>query len=226
MAGLLNKQEEQQPQPGMPSAGGNGRPAPQEGEQLTAGPGAEGGENVSPEEQEAYNEFVSNGLQLIYSEKAMPQILESIEAGGNPIQGLANSMVMVVVRLEDSAQDQGREFSGDVKLHAATEIMEHMVELAEAAGVHEYSEEDMESALYLGMDIYRSIRQEEGSLPVEELSQDMQALMEADKQGRLDEIIPGIEEFAKNAPKPEDMQQQQPAPEAAGGEQQRMKPRR
>lgn len=204
MAGLLNQQQAQAG--GMPQ-GNPGAPAPGGGPMAgQPDPGGES-ENVSPEEQAEYNEFVSNGMELIYDEQAMPQILQNIEGDGNPIEGLANSLVMIVMRLDESAQEGGKEISGDVKFHGATELMEQMVELAEQAGIHEYSEEDMESSLLLAMDLYRDMSRERGTLPVEELSEDMNEIVQADEQGRLDEMVPGLGQYAKRAPQPDEAQQ-------------------
>lgn len=214
MAGLLDKSPQGsqpgmgQQQPGMASQG-NGM-MPPGGAPPQSGMDEES--TVSPEEQQSYDQFVSNGMQLIYSEQGLPQLLESISGGGDPIEGLANTLAMVVIRLEDSARDQGQEFSGDVKLNAATELMEQMVELAEQAGVHEYSQEDMDASLFRALDIYRSAREEQGTLPVEELTEDMQGLIQAEQEGRLEEVVPGITEYAKRAPKPEEMMQGEPQP--------------
>lgn len=165
--------------------------------------------NVSPEEQKEYDQFVTNGMNLIDDEKATPQILESIEGDGNPIEGLGLTLAAVVMRVEDSAEKGGKKLSPDVMLHGATELLEQMVELAEEAGVHEFSEEEMESALYFGMDFYRSTRQEQGKLHEDELQQDFQGIVDAEQQGQLDEILPGLREYAANAPQPEDVQGQQ-----------------
>lgn len=210
MAGLLK----QAPQGAAPP---QGRPAPSAEPPMAQGPGqpgmAEEASNVSPEEQAEYDAFVTNGMQLIYNEQLMPQLLERIEGGGNPIEGLANAAALVVMRLEDSAEGQGQAISNDVKFHGGTELMEQLAELAEAAGIHEYSEEEVESAFYLALDTYRSTRQEQGKLAMDEINQDMQTLVQADQAGRLNEVLPGIEQAAARLPKPD--QAGAPAPTGA-----------
>jgi hypothetical protein len=182
MAGLLNKQQD---------AGTMTQGAPMEG-QGDAGEES----NVSPEEQQAYDAFIDNGAELIYRKEAMPQLVESLRGADNPIEGLANTLAMVVMRLEDSAEKAGQEMSGDVMLHAGSELLQMLAEMSEAANIHTFSEEDQEAALYQALDIYRSTRQEEGRLPVEELQNDMQMLMQAEQSGTLDEVLPGISEYA------------------------------
>lgn len=189
MAGLLNKATDgNAPRPEMP-AGGQG---------LMQGSDAPDEEqpNVSPEEQKMYDVFVENGMQLLYDEKVMPQILQSIQATEDPAEGLGNATATLIIRLDDSAQKAGQEVSGDVKLHAAKELLEQMAELAEEAGVHEYSEGEMESAFYFALDAYRTTRQAEGKLNPEEFQGDMQEIQAADQEGRIDEVLPGISEYA------------------------------
>lgn len=201
MAGLL-KQPPQggAPPSGMPQAQGGPPMAGATGQPMPAGPGAgpptEEAGNVSPEEQAEYEQFVTNGMQLMYNEELMPQLLERIEGAGNPVEGLANAAAMVVMRLEDSAEGQERAISEDVKFHGGTELLEQMAELAQEAGIHEYSEEEVESAFYLALDIYRSTRQEQGKLSMDEINQEMQSLVQADQAGRLNEVLPGIEQAA------------------------------
>lgn len=198
--GLLNTE---QMRPVGPQQGGQQGRQRQGRQQPRQQPRQEEESNVTPEEQAEYDEFVTNGMNLIYGEQVMPQVLQSIEGDGNPIQGLANTVATVVMRLEDSAEQAGRPISGDVKFHGATELLEQMAELAEEAGVHQYSEEDMESSLFLALDIYRATRSEQGKLPEEAITEDFQQLVQADKQGNLNEVLPGVEEYAQRAPKPE-----------------------
>jgi len=156
--------------------------------------------SVSPEEQKQYDQFVKNGMNLIYDEGGLGKIVESLKGGENPIGGLANTLVSVVSRLEDSAEQNKQQISGDVLYHGGVELMEQLAEMAEAAKIHEFSEEDLESALYLALDQYRAMRQEQGKLPEERLKADFQTMLQAENEGRLDEILPGIEEYAQKAP--------------------------
>lgn len=168
--------------------------------------------NVTKEEQQAYNQFVANGMMLIYDEKSMPATLQMIQGDGNPIEGLGNALANVVMRIEDSAKDKGVEMDPDVMYHGASELLEQMVELAEQSGVAEFSEEQMESAFYYALDRYRTTRQQAGELHEEALQDDLADVLEAEEKGQLDEILPGVRQYAEQAPRPEDLQ------EMAGGE--------
>lgn len=186
-----------------PPGQGNGAAAMTAGAAPAPSSADEDETNVTPEEQEQYNQFVTNGMQLMYSEQSMPQLIQTIKSGGTPVEGIANALATLVMRLEDSSGQQGAEISGDAKFHGASEILGQMAELAEQAGVPEFSEEDIESALYLALDIYRTTRQKQGKLPEGDIAQDMQTLMQAEQQGRLDEILPGIQEAASKGGAPQ-----------------------
>lgn len=193
MAGLLNKpsnEGEQQPDPRMQAGAGEG------GGLMREDLADEEQPNVGPDEQQAYDTFVGNGMELLYNENVMPKLLESIRSAEDPAEGLGNAVATLVMRLDDSASKAGQEISGDVKLHAAKELLEQMAEVAEEAGVHEYSEEEMESAFYSALDTYRTTRQAEGKLNPEEFQGDMQEIQAADQEGRIDEVLPGVSEYA------------------------------
>ena len=192
MPGLMQPQGK--PMPGQPPQG-----APMQGQAMPQGqPGqTEEESNVSPEEQGAYDKYVQNGMQLMYSEKTMPQLVKTIGGDGNPVEGLANAALTVVTQLDQSAKQKGVEISPDVKYHGAEELLSQMAELAEAAGVHEFSDEELEQAFFLALDMYRVGKQESGELDNNAIQQDMQMLVDADKQGQLDQVVPGASEYAK-----------------------------
>lgn len=189
---------------------GPGSPGPQAQSGLlpspTDVPAGEGDEtNVSPEEQAQYDQFVTNGMRLINDKKGLSKLLKSIEGAGNPVEGLANTVASIVIRVEDSAKQKNVEMSPDVLMHGGTELLEQAAELAEAAGIHEFSEQDLENALNIAMDIYRTTRQQQGKLPTEQLSQDLQEVQAAEQGGELEQMFPGITEVSQR-PLPEGAQ--------------------
>lgn len=197
MVGLMN------PAGAAPEAGkpgmGQAKAAPPQGD------GTAGAPNVSPEEQAQYDQFVGQAMNMMYDEKITPTIVKSLSNAESPAEGLGRTLAMIVMRVEDAAQDQGVSFSGDVMLHGAEELLEQLVEIGEAAGLKDYTPEEMESALYLGLDTYRATRQQQGRLPVDEISQDFDALLAADQSGDVDSIVPGLSGYAQNVEIPPEM---------------------
>jgi len=166
--------------------------------QQDTGSAAPSGEepNVTAEEQAQYDEFVSNGMNLLHDEKNLDGMLQALSGDGNPVEGLANVVASIVMRVEDSAEKNGVQISGDVLMQGGTNLLEQAAELVEEAGIHEFSEDELGTAVNMAMDIYRSARQQQGKLPTEQLGAEMQELQAAEQDGSLEQLIPGITEHA------------------------------
>ncbi len=178
--GLLTQQSGAAPPPGPAT----GAPSP--------GATAEEQPNVSPEEQEQYNQFVNNAFSAIYDDKALPQILESLKGDGDPVEGLANTAAMTVARVKDSARNAGQKVSPDVAFHAGSDILTDLAELSEKAGIHSFSDEEIDKARLRALDIFREMRGRDGGPAKEALARDFNEIVALDKAGRLDEIAPGL----------------------------------
>lgn len=183
---------------------GNGLLAQQSGSGAPAGPAPGAPEvlqgageeqpNVSPEEQAKYDAFVDNALSAIYDDKSLPQIIESLKGDGNPVDGLANTAVSVVVRVEDSAEKAGQALSPDVVFNAGVEVIENLADLAEKAGVHEFTQEEIEGATFQAMDIYREMKGRDGGADRPQIVEDFNRVVSLDQAGKLDEVAPGLTE--------------------------------
>lgn len=194
------------PQPGAPAPGaapGAEMPAPPDDAgmepEASAEPSAEPGAepNVSPEEQAQYDRFIANGLRLIFEGNRDQAILARIEKGANPVEGLASATLFIVMRLKESAEKAGQQISNDVLFHGGMEIMENVAELAKRAKLHAYTPKEIEQALYVALDQYSTQEVQKGTIDKESLQQDFQMLMDADKGGKLEELLPGITAKAK-----------------------------
>lgn len=151
--------------------------------------------NVSPEEQQQYEQFVGQALNLIYDDKGMQAVTQRLKGTGDPMDDLAQTAVMVVTRVQESAREAGQDIPGDVLFHGGVEIIEDLANLAEKAGIHSFSEDELEGATYRALDLYRETATQAGLIDPAPLKQEFGELMQADQQGRLGEIIPGIEKY-------------------------------
>lgn len=179
-----------------------GQPMPSYGED-----GGEG-QGFSAEEQAEYEDFVTRANDLIHGgEKAevMPEILESLGRGrakveapeggeaptNGPILALANTAVQIIQKLDVDAMEAGKPWSDDVLQQGATEVIGMLDEVAEAAGIYVYSEEDVNGAYFQAVDLYRPIAIEMGRTTDETLKGQFAEIVEADKAGRLSDVLPG-----------------------------------
>lgn len=211
MAGLLNPGA---PQPQAPAPAGPGM-APQGAPQQ---PQAGGDEqpNVTPEEQAVYDKFMDNGLNLIYPQgegeqaQVSPAVLDDLAGKADPeaqqmfadaqpplqntpVDNLASATVQIVLMLEASAEQSGAQIPDEIIFHAGKDLLEELGEVSEAAGIHDFSEEELEGAFYRALDLYRisSPRVDQQSL-----SQEFQEIQRADQDGSLSQLLPGIDQRA------------------------------
>lgn len=176
---------------------GEGGEGGEQGESMDASNEAES--NVTPEEQAQYDDFMDKAFQVAYDAKFFPQVLDRIAKATSPQEGLAAVTVAVVKRIADVAQQSRQPYSGDVLFAAGTELLEDLADTAQKAGIHDFSEQELEGALYRAMDLYR---EQSGDLSQDpNIQADFGQLVEADRAGRLDQMVPGIaQKFGQQQP--------------------------
>jgi hypothetical protein len=176
-----------------------------------APPTAEEQPNVSEEEQAAYESFVNNALLLIYDKKSKDSVQQGLAGGDNPVAGLANTAAMVVARVEESAEEGGQELPDGVVLHAGMEILSDLANLAGEAGIHDFTDEEIEAATYQAMDRYREIRGDK--IDGEKYAAEFEQLKQADASGELDQQFPELaQRYGQQQPAPQPM-----PPQGLGG---------
>jgi hypothetical protein len=202
MAGLLSKK----PVDENAAAGAETRPPgkaiPQSQEDSVdelEKPGPQtGGTNVTPNEQEAYELFMAQVGNVMYDKKTLPKLIERLHAGAKAAESIGQTAAAIVMRVQDSAEESGRRVDPDILLAAGKEAVEMLGELAERSGI-DVTDEVLEQAYLLGVDQFRAIRQQQGKLAPEAFQQDMNFLKQADEEGRIDEVAPGLTTFAQKA---------------------------
>ena len=168
--------------------------------------------NASPEEQAMYEKIVSNAMKVIYPEgegegAVSPAVINTLKSSDNPVLSAATAAVAIVQQVRDSAQKAGEvdrwntqagqsdmlDFDG-ILYHVGSDIVADLAEVAETANIHDFNEEDTEQAFYIALDMYREQGKQSGTLDEEQLKGGWNEVVEADKAGRLGEVLPGIEE--------------------------------
>ena len=188
MAGLAQQPRSPNPQDGQPSAASMVR--------------VDENDMIEPDEgeQEQYEGFIAMAQAIIYpddSGQPNPEILANLRGDfspealalfeavdppitDSPTDSLATATVLLTLMIENIGKQQNKDFTDDVVQHAAREVMELLVELAEAAGIHNFSDRDIEGAWYRGVDIYRVTSPRADPIA---LTEEFKGLMAADRQG-------------------------------------------
>lgn len=164
-----------------PMGDGDGRDGDEQGEAP----------NVSPEEQAQYDQFMDRAFALAYDERTFPTVMGRIAKAPDPVEGLAAATAMLVSRLKDTAARQNISLSPDVLYHGGAALLEDLADTAGKAGIHDFTPDEVEGALYRCLDLYRSM---EGGDPAgkQAVAQDWQALVQADRAGALGQMLPGL----------------------------------
>lgn len=174
--------------------------------------------NVSPEEQKQYDRFVDNCYSVIYDQKTLPKILKSLDATEDPKMNLANTVVTVIDFVAKSAKGAQMEISGDVLMHGGAEVMGDLADLAGKVKIHDYTDDEIEGATYIAMDLYREMQKKDGTLDINAAKEDVRTVMMAEKEGRMGEVLPGVEErfgVKGKPPADEPPAEEEPAEEGA-----------
>jgi hypothetical protein len=129
--------------------------------------------NVSPEEQAQYDEFVTNGMHLIYQKQGdtvqvAPAVLAQLKGDWKGVEGslgqvpqeekpldpkspadcLAVATVALVLSLEASATGAGKQLDPAVTFHGGAELLEQLADIDSAAGIHDFSDDEMTGAAH------------------------------------------------------------------------------
>lgn len=128
-------------------------------------------EKVSPEIQEQFDIFITNGMNIIHDPKVSDGILNRIMQGGDPVKNIAEATVDIVTRLADSASESGMALSDNVLVHGSNFLMGEIISLAEAAGMQKLTEEQRTQSYQLATSLYLDDSVKAGKISPEQLSQ-------------------------------------------------------
>lgn len=163
----------------------------------------EGQEAVTPEEQAQYDQFVKLGMSLVGDKGEdildlldedptdLREILGDTELLQEPTPAVALAATTVIVVLEAINRSPERP-SDDVIMHGGKELLEIIADLGADAGVHDYSQEEMNQAWLHGQDLYREAATSEGLVDQDAVKAQFDDIVTADKEGRLNEVVPGL----------------------------------
>ena len=167
--------------------------------------------NVSPEEQEQYEEFVVAGMALIYQKKGgaevRPGILKLLDDDPSdlkailsaeeldqfsPLVAIAATTVVVALEILQLAGPENKP-DDDVIFHGGAAILQELCQIWMHRNPDQpLEEDDVHKALTMAADIYREAAADAGLVDENALSDQFQMLVQADKQGRLAEVSPEL----------------------------------
>lgn len=113
------------------------------------------------------------------------------------IMALAQATVTIVGQLDDSAKKAGSPITDDVLQHGSLDVLRELAEIAGAAKIHDYNEQDIMGAYAQAIDIYRPKLIADGRTDESTLKEQFSQLNNADQAGKLGEVLPGMGDAAQ-----------------------------
>lgn len=164
---------------------------------------APGQEAATPEEQAMLEQFANVGGDVIYANpgEVDPEIQKNLQ--GQFDEQVLGMFAQAEPPLTDSPQDalsatsalvtiiaeSMMEVPDEIAMEGGKSFFEVLLETQEAMGLFEYDEKSMDGAFYRAVDLYRIASPR---VDPEALKQQFATLVEADKQGKLNEVMPGL----------------------------------
>jgi hypothetical protein len=196
-------------------------PEQTEAQQPEVEQGADAEPNVSPEEQQQYEDFIKDAMELVYTGgKVNEGILGLLDDDPDdllkmfgdipelqqfsPEIALAGATVAVIL---ETIRRGGDKPDDSILLHAGKEILEDLAELAGKAKVHDFTEEEMNKAVLIALDIYREAGRDEGLVDDDELKAQFAEVQQLDQEGRLGELLTAGSGQQQTEPEPETVEQ-------------------
>lgn len=181
---------------------------------------------ATPEQEEEAEDFKDKALTLIYNKgEANPAIRKMLSTGNNPIMALAQATVSVTFRVVDAFKDEGKEMDHLVLFGGGQMVYAEIAKMAALAGIHEYSEVEMDKGWPLVAHLAYPEMKKRGMIDEESQARSLEEMKRADAEGRLDEVLPGLGELParmeamrkKQGAAPEQGKEMAPAEEDNGG---------
>lgn len=94
-----------------------------------------------------------------------------------------------------AAEEQGGsdDFSPEaVLMEGGKMAVEELIEVAEAAKIHEFAEDEVDGAFYRALDLFRVAQEKVNPKLVQSLQRGFEQIRMADQQGQLSKVLPGL----------------------------------
>jgi hypothetical protein len=179
---------------------------------MDPGPDFDDDGGAAPEDQQTlYDWFVTSAMQLMDGEETQIEVLNTLEGGADPVEGVAETAVALTLRVLVAARDSNRDVPFGLTYEAMAEIFEHLVETSEAAGIHDFSDEDMQAGFIRATDGLRIAMTEQGLLDEASVQAEFEDIKAADERGDLDEMIgPMADDMGGDLPMEDEAAMMQP----------------
>ena len=113
-------------------------------------------QGIAPSQQpmpDDYALFVSRGLEMISAEQTKDGILTMLRAK-DPVQSLADTLIVIIHKLDDAARQKGVEVQDSIKILGAHELINELAKVAKAANIFDLDKDHIELAFSVAVQDY------------------------------------------------------------------------
>ncbi len=196
----------------------------------------EDGEAATPEEQETYEEFVLSCFALIYERSgekgqvrgnvvklldedpsdlmAVLGSVEELQEFSAPV-AVAATAVLIASEIVRRAEEEGIALDDAIVFHGGKELVEELVQVSAGLG-KPLDQDETNKAFLMAADLYREVSVADGRVDVEELKAQFEGIVQADKEGRLGEVLPELQKVNDAAAMDQAAAEEEAAAEGVG----------
>jgi hypothetical protein len=106
----------------------------------------------------------------------------------SPTDSLAATGVLVMLTLQQSAEDAGKPIPDEVVAQGGLDLLQHLQEISQSAGIHTFEGKDLQASVIRALDLYRAVAP---NIDPQAAADDFKKIQEADQAGALDQLLPG-----------------------------------
>lgn len=127
-------------------------------------------------------------LVTLVVDKKMGLLEQALAAEGQPMQPENEPGE----GMPGQPEDEGDYSPEAVLMEGGKLAVEELVEVAEAANIHDFSQEEIDGAFYRALDLFRVAQEKVNPRVVQSLQRGFEQLRMADQQGQLGKVLPGL----------------------------------
>ncbi len=140
---------------------------------------------LSSENQELFDIFVINGMEIIYDENQAKSMLPRLGTNENPVKAIAELLVDIIMRITSSAKEAGKKIPPEVVLHGSNLLFGELLKVLEAAGMEALTEEQKVEIWQLASSLYIDQAIKSGEMTEQELITLSQQIKQTDEGKKI-----------------------------------------
>jgi len=130
---------------------------------LSSAIGKQTGSEPDPKKQRQYNAVGAAALKMVHGKETRDSVLARLSKG-DPVAAAGQIAGSIISKIHVDSVKNGVQLDGDVLAVVADEVVRNLAEVASAAGIKKFDEDDKQAALYIAADAVMAQQEKDGTL--------------------------------------------------------------